>query len=95
MDENAEDFTTESVEEIFDNFEDPFVNVKTSYLQSSLVENNSNFVRPVQYVLATRVAYKNKGSKRQLYVRRMILWFMFPFWTVFNNFFLIQIYQIL
>ena len=28
------------------------------------MESNPNFVRPVQYVLSTRIAYKNKGHKR-------------------------------
>lgn len=30
MNENAEDFTTESVEQIFDNFEDLLINIETS-----------------------------------------------------------------
>lgn len=66
MNESDEDFTTGSVEQIFDNFEDPFINLKTSYMQSSVIQNNPNFVQPLQYVLGTRAAYKNKGPKRQL-----------------------------
>ena len=66
MDENAEDLTTECVEQVLGNFEDPFLNLKTTYLQSSFVVTNYNFVKPVQYVLSTKIAYRNKGLKRQI-----------------------------
>lgn len=58
MNENAENFTTESVEQIFDNFEDSLINIETSYMQTSVIQNNPNFVQPLQYVLATRAAFR-------------------------------------
>ena len=62
----ADELTAKSVEDIFDSFEDPFTNLKTSYLQSSFLESNPNFVHPIQYILSTRLSFKNKGPKRVL-----------------------------
>ena len=64
VNEKADELTAESVEEIFYSFEDPFTNLKTSYLQSSFLESNHNFIKPIQYILSTRISFKNKGSKR-------------------------------
>lgn len=61
---NADDLTEASVEEIFYLFEDPFDKLKTTYLQSSFLESSINFIKPIQYVLSTRITYKNKGLKR-------------------------------
>ena len=62
--ENSDELTPEAVKLIFDTFEDPFQNLKTSHLQSSFMAKNMNFVPPTQYVLGTKISYKNKGSKR-------------------------------
>lgn len=63
--ENTVDpLTTETVGQIFDNFDDPFSELGTTYRQMSYVENNMNFVRPCQYVLGKEIGYANKGTKR-------------------------------
>ena len=59
--ENSDELTPEAVKLIFDTFEDPFQNLKTSHLQSSFMAKNMNFVPPTQYVLGTKISYKNKG----------------------------------
>ncbi|XP_028409387.1 uncharacterized protein LOC114531989 isoform X2 [Dendronephthya gigantea] len=64
VENGADKLTEESVEEIFNSFEDPFSKLKTTYLQSSFLESSVNFIKPIQYVLSTRITYKNKGSKR-------------------------------
>ena len=55
-----------SVGEIFDSSEDPFQNLGTARLQSSYIEKSYNYVRPIQYVLGRRLAFKDKGAKRQI-----------------------------
>ena len=47
-----------SVGEIFDSSEDPFQSLGTARLQSSYIEKSYNYVRPIQYVLGRRLAFK-------------------------------------
>ncbi|CAB3985398.1 Hypothetical predicted protein [Paramuricea clavata] len=63
INESDEDFTTESVEQIFDNFEDPLINLKTSYRQSSVIENNPNFVQPLHIadIITSHPSYCREG----------------------------------
>lgn len=66
MNTNNDNLTAESIVEVFDTFEDPFSNLGTTYLQSSFVHNNMNFLKPIQYVLGQKIGFKNQGAKRQI-----------------------------
>lgn len=47
VENNADDLTEESFEEIFDSLEHPFDKLKTTYLQSSFLESSNNFIKPI------------------------------------------------
>ena len=64
---NREDELSEqSMNDVFEGFEDPFKNLQTSCMQSSFIQKNMNYVQPVEYVLGTNIGFKNKGAKRQI-----------------------------
>ena len=65
VDKNNE-FTRQSINQVFEEFEDPFLNLQTTYAQSSFIQKNLNFVQPIEYVLGSNIGSKNKGSKRQM-----------------------------
>ena len=65
VDKNNE-FTRQSINQVFEEFEDPFLNLQTTYAQSSFIQKNLNFVQPIEYVLGSNIGFKNKGSKRQM-----------------------------
>ena len=58
--------TQQQIDQVFENMQDPFANLQTKTLQRSYIENKINYVKPIEYVLGTRIAYKNKGHKRQI-----------------------------
>ena len=43
------------------------LNSKLTYWQSSNIEKNMNIVRPVQYILDTKIGYKNKSARRHVW----------------------------
>ena len=55
-----------AVSNVFKTCEDPFEHISTTYLQSTYIKKNMNYVEPIQYVLATNVGFKNQGAKRQM-----------------------------
>ena len=66
---NRNDELTEQsiqVNDVFEAFDDPFSNLQTTSSQSSFIQNNLNYVQPIQYVLGSKIGFKNKGSKRQM-----------------------------
>ena len=54
------------INEVFEHFEDPFENLGTSSLQRRYISSNMNYIAPIEYKLGQRIAYRNKGSKRQM-----------------------------
>lgn len=60
------ELTVKLIEEVFDEFQDPFINLETTKLQSSFIQKNMNFVQPVQYILSQRIAFQNKGARRTI-----------------------------
>ena len=61
-----DEFTRQTINHVFEKFEDPFSNLQTMYAQSSFIRKNMSFVQPIEYVLGRNIGFKNKGSKRQM-----------------------------
>ena len=61
-----DEFTRKTINHVFEEFEDPFSNLQTTYAQSSFIRKNMCFVQPIEYVLGRNIGFKNKGSKRQM-----------------------------
>jgi hypothetical protein len=58
--------TQQSIDEVFEGFEDPFSNLQTANAQSSFIQKNMKYVQPVEYILGRNIGFKNKGNKQQM-----------------------------